>query len=459
MRRLIGFFDTMAGRIFVLLFVGLFIAGVAGVRISALQRAGALEDLQHSRAADRVAAFLSPGAALSGADGAALSGGEVPGVHVLDEQPARGAVNESLSDYLRGRFASATRIEAYDAPLTTCFPETPARADPAGDNPYWRLRPPSCWVARLEFSDASSLWLKIETPMTIVNTPSAFDPIYMGALFIGAALLAFFSARSAAAPLRRLARSARLLGDNFDGAAFEETGPAEVRATATALNKMQGRISEQVTERTHMLSAIAHDLQTPLTRMRLRLDLLHRDELYEKLLSDMDEMRQLVREGLDLAYDVMPEEQAVRLDLDSLIDSIVQDAIDVGAEIVFAVKSGSDVSARPGALRRCIVNLLNNAIRYGREIEVTVERCAPDRVSINILDRGPGIPADQLETILKPFQRLSGQNHANRGGTGLGLAIAHRFALINAATLTLSNRAGGGLRAELQMAAMQARRD
>ena len=202
-----------------------------------------------------------------------------------------------------------------------------------------------------------------------------------------------------------------------------------------------------------MLSAIAHDLQTPLTRIRLRLDHLERGEIYEKLLSDTDEMRQLVREGLDLAHDVMPDEKIVQIDLDSLVDSIVCDACESGAEIVFVERSNCDVWARPLALKRAIVNILNNAVRYGRDVEVRAETIDGDMACIVVLDRGPGVPEDQLKMILEPFRRLADKRAASRGGTGLGLAIANRFAELNGGSLTLANRPGGGLRAELKVRA------
>ncbi len=451
MKRFFAFFDTMAGRIFALLFIGLVLAGTIGVRLSALERAGALEDLQYARAADRVAAYLFSEEALASKGDAALSGNTVPGVHGLEGPAPYERVNEALSRHLQRRLPELRQATAYDVSLQTCFPGVPERAAPAGDNPYWRLRPPSCWVAQLEFAGAPPLWLSIETPMTIVNTPSAFDPLFMSALFAGAVVLAFVVARLAAAPLRRLSRSAAQLGENFDGAGFEEAGPVEVRAAASALNRMQERIGRQVVERTRMLSAIAHDLQTPLTRMRLRLDQLEKGELYEKFYADMDEMRQLVREGLDLAYDVMPEENAVQLDLDSLLDSIVSDAADMGAEVSFEERSGCDVMARPLALKRCIVNLLNNAVRYGCEVEVRAQMEGDAAVKVRILDRGPGIPEGQLEAVLQPFRQLETRKEANVQGTGLGLAIANRFALLNGGVLRLRNRPEGGLCAELEL--------
>lgn len=443
MKSPLSFLDTMGGRIFALLFIGLVFAGAVGVNISALQRASALEELQNARAADRVSEFLKH----------EESAGVIPGVSVLAVKPTVESANAMLTRYLSEKLSDSASIEGFTAPLQVCFPDMVERTRPAAESPYWRMRPPSCWVARIETDAGAVKWLSVETPMTVVNTPSAFDPLYLGALFGAAALLAYIVARIASAPLRRLSRSAAELGDGIEGGRFDESGPLEVRSAAAALNRMQEKITSQIAERTQMLSAIAHDLQTPLTRIRLRLDHLERGEIYEKLLSDTDEMRQLVREGLDLAHDVMPDEKIVQIDLDSLVDSIVCDACESGAEIVFVERSNCDVWARPLALKRAIVNILNNAVRYGRDVEVRAEAIKGDMACIVVLDRGPGVPEDQLKMILEPFRRLADKRAASRGGTGLGLAIANRFAELNGGSLTLANRPGGGLRAELKVRA------
>lgn len=187
-----------------------------------------------------------------------------------------------------------------------------------------------------------------------------------------------------------------------------------------------------------MLAAIAHDLQTPLTRLRLRLEKVADEELRNKLIHDLALTQDIVKEGMDLARSIDAEEAFELLDLDSLIGSICNDATDAGLKVTQSGRIGAPVKVRPNALRRCLCNLVDNAVKYGKFAHVTLKKDGA-KVIISITDGGPGIPEDQLQTVLQPFQRLEGSRSRDSGGTGLGLTIAANIAEKHRGSLRLRN--------------------
>jgi signal transduction histidine kinase len=217
----------------------------------------------------------------------------------------------------------------------------------------------------------------------------------------------------------------------------------------SAFNAMQDRIARYLQERMQILAAISHDLQTPITRMKLRAEALNESEERNKLLDDLSEMEHLVREGVAYARSSHSvTEPKLNIDLDALLDSIVYDYQDMGRQVSLSGKVGTPVNTRPHALRRLIGNLLDNALKYSGAGEVVTSQDATG-ISISILDRGPGIPEDQLEAVMQPFYRLERSRSRETGGAGLGLAIAQQLALSLGASLKLRNREGGGLQATL----------
>ncbi len=209
-----------------------------------------------------------------------------------------------------------------------------------------------------------------------------------------------------------------------------------------------------------MLAAITHDLQTPLTRLRLRLEKVEDKELQQKLVDDLAVMQDMVREGLDLARSMDSSEAMQRLDIDSLLDSVCADASDAGQQVELQGRTRAFVVAQPNALRRCLTNLLDNAFKYGQRAEVSIalDDLLPNRVLIRIRDHGPGIPEGQLETVFEPFYRLETSRSRDTGGTGLGLTIARNIAENHGALLDLRNHAKGGLEVLLSLPLKQAKR-
>ena len=213
---------------------------------------------------------------------------------------------------------------------------------------------------------------------------------------------------------------------------------------------MQAQLREHLAERTKILASITHDLQTPLTRLRLRLEKVSDIALRSRLVDDLQGMQILIREGLDFSRGSQIDEPFAPVALDALLESLVEDAEERGQHAQFIEPSGYDVEARPRALQRCLANLLDNALKYGGEAEIS-SRLEDGVLKIRIRDQGPGIPPDQLESAFAPFVRLDNAQRHRANGAGLGLTIARMLAQKNEADLVLANHSEGGLEAVLTL--------
>jgi len=263
-------------------------------------------------------------------------------------------------------------------------------------------------------------------------------------------LLAYAVARYFTRPLRDLAAAATRLGEDINSAPMPETGPTEIREAAIAFNAMQARIRRDVTERTSMLAAITHDLQTPMTRLRLRLEKVGDEALREKLVEDLAAMREMVNEGLDLARSLDGPDVAQRVDLDSLLASVCDDAQDAGDDVTLVGSTAAAVLCSASAMRRCVTNFVDNAVSYGGFARIAVTGDAR-YATISVRDGGPGIPQDQVARVFDPFYRLESSRSRETGGTGLGLTIARNIAQRYGGEITLANRPEGGLEVVLRL--------
>ncbi|HSH97010.1 MAG: ATP-binding protein [Methylophilaceae bacterium] len=307
-----------------------------------------------------------------------------------------------------------------------------------------------CRIIFATLNDGTAIRIDVATPTESLPPPFRIDFLpYLGLFLLCVSLLAWFVANLATRPLRKLACAAHRVGQSLGQQADEEklpedTGPAEVREAAIAFNTMQSQIRRFVEERTYMLAAIAHDLQTPLTRLRLRLEKVSDAALRDKLINDLSVTLEMIKEGLELARSLNEGEPFEMLDLDSLIDTICNDATDAGLEVTQSGRVGVPVMARPNGLRRCISNLVENAVKYGQFAHVIVKR-EGQKVIISVIDGGDGIPEDQLLRVLEPFKRLEDSRSRDSGGTGLGLTIARNIAEKHRGSLRLRNICAGGL--------------
>lgn len=262
-------------------------------------------------------------------------------------------------------------------------------------------------------------------------------------------LLLLVAVRWVTRPLSVLATAADRLGRNLDEPPIPERGPGEVRRAAQAFNRMQQRLRELLAQKAHMLAAVSHDLKTPITRLRLRAEMLTESEPRARIARDLDEMEAMVGATLELMRGSTDVEPLVRTDLLALVESLQADYEDTG-RAVSLVESGpvTPIELRPRAIRRCLANLIDNGLNYGGRVRLRIVD-APDVLRIEIDDDGPGIPEADLARVFEPFYRVEGSRNRESGGTGLGLAIARSIALEHAGDLVLENRAEGGLRASL----------
>ncbi len=255
-------------------------------------------------------------------------------------------------------------------------------------------------------------------------------------------------------PLSRLAEAVENLDPNAHPVPLDENGPREVAHAARAFNTMQARIADYLKERMQLLAAISHDLQTPITRMKLRAEFMADSAEKDKLDSDLSEIEHLVREGVAYARSVHgASENSCRINLDSFLDSLVFDYQDTGHDVSLSGKNGAVVETRPHALRRILANLVDNALKYAGTAELEIAGTEQAGLSISVLDRGPGIPDEVLADVTKPFYRVESSRNRSTGGTGLGLAIAQQLAVAIGGSLRVSNRDGGGLCVTLTLAA------
>lgn len=303
---------------------------------------------------------------------------------------------------------------------------------------------------QLRLSDGSPLYIVARrVPMPV----SGWVTWLLAGQLLVLAGLAWLAVRVVTRPLERLATAADQLGPDLLPVVVAEAGPAEVVRAARAFNAMQQRIAGYLNERMQILAAISHDLQTPITRMRLRVDLMDDMPDADKFRQDLEAMRSLVHEGVNYAKTLQGSDEKVRrLDLDALLRSIVNDYADIGSPVTLDGTAGQPIHTRPHALRRILGNLIDNALKYGQRADVHL-RLQAGHCYIDVCDAGPGIPEEQLTAVLQPFYRVEASRNRDTGGSGLGLAIAHQLSLSLGGTLRLHNRAEGGLRASLQLPA------
>ena len=277
--------------------------------------------------------------------------------------------------------------------------------------------------------------------------------LLIAASSLAAAAIAALAVWRASAPLSMFAAAAERLGRDLDAWPLAERGPQEVVQAARAFNDMQARLQRMVRQRTQMLAAMSHDLRTPLTRLRLRAELLDDPAQQERMLADLDQIERLIATSLEFARDAFTGEAPARLDLAALVQTLCEEAADAGGGIHYHGPQRAAFAARQMALRRAIANLLDNAMRHGERVDVTLG-LRPDgqegeRAEIIVEDDGPGLPDSELGKVGEPFYRPDTSRSRDSGGAGLGLAIVRAVAAAHGGSLVLENRPTGGLRATL----------
>jgi signal transduction histidine kinase len=305
-------------------------------------------------------------------------------------------------------------------------------------------------VLRTEVRLDDGRWARFDTEQP--GAPQAL-PLRLAAtlavLLLSMLGLSYLAVRWTVRPLQQLTQAAESLGHDLARAPLPEDGPREVQQAARAFNAMQRRLKTFVDDRTRVLTALSHDLKTPLTRMRLRAELLDDEVLRRQLEADLGEMQAMVQQTLDFMRGLAGEAPAP-VDVDALLGALQSDQAALGRSLRVEGRAAAPWHGVAALLRRCLGNLVDNAMQYGGGAVVRIEDGA-DALVLHVLDHGPGIPGDELERVFEPFYRLEASRNRTTGGTGLGLGIARNIARGFGGDLALRNAAEGGLDAVLTL--------
>ena len=298
------------------------------------------------------------------------------------------------------------------------------------------------------------LWIGFETNEAVVGWPILLETtlrIGIIALFVlgSAAVLV----RTLSAPLRRLSAKAQLIGTAGRIPFDEEAGPQELREVSRALNTMQDRLEGVITQRTQALMAVGHDLRTPLSRLRLRVDGIAENEDRRAALADINQMTGMLQELLDFFETGESRRIPEPTDLSSLCQTISEAFADLGADVTYEGPDRLVIQGVYDHLARAIENLVDNAVKYGGSAALKLGTDAGDKFAVvTVEDRGPGIPETEIDRMMRPFERLDASRSDRLPGMGLGLSIASNVAEAHGGSLELANLDGGGLRSVLVLA-------
>ena len=305
------------------------------------------------------------------------------------------------------------------------------------------------FVVQARLRDGTLITFDSRPPLDTAGWPYRLF-LSLGVLLVAVVGITLVAVRWVTRPLKTLAEAADTLGADIDRPPLDEKGPLEVSRAARAFNTMQQRLAAFIRDRTRVLAAMSHDLKTPITRLRLRAELLDDAQLRAKFVGDLEEMESMVGATLDFMRGLESREPAQPLDVMAMLESLQEDAQELGGKVAIEGRARLPYHGRPQALKRCLANLIGNAVHYGKTATIRVTDTA-DRLEICIRDEGPGIPEGELERVFEPFHRLEASRSRDTGGTGLGLSIARNVARAHGGDIVLRNVPEGGLEAMLTL--------
>jgi signal transduction histidine kinase len=295
-------------------------------------------------------------------------------------------------------------------------------------------------------------WLNVS--VAVEPARAWHSPTFLAAFVLmtaAAAGLTLWAVRRLTAPVRTLAAAAEALGRDVNAPPLPEDGPLEVATAAAAFNTMAARIRRFVEDRTELLTAIGHDLRTPITRLKLRAEFVEDDEQRGKMLADLEELEAMVSATLAFGRDARTTEPVSSLDLAELLRTVLDEAGDARPDVVeklaYEGPAHLTVRVRPLALKRALANLVSNAVTYGGGARVRLVPPTDGMLTIEVEDDGPGIPPAELDRVFEPFHRGEPSRSRETGGVGLGLPIARNIFRAHGGDVTLANRPMGGAKA------------
>jgi signal transduction histidine kinase len=348
--------------------------------------------------------------------------------------------------------------------------ETASAARPASDDSYWAglqarlaaLAPelaagdlivgeklgesadPHVALISLRLDDGS--WLNVSLLSWTPRAPDVLDTALLAWLIAIVALsTAVLLVRWISKPLARFAAAAEGFYKTGKAAPVPESGPREVAVLARAFNELQRRLAQSVEDRTHALAAVSHDLRTPITRLRFRMEEIGNDDLIRAMGRDLDDMERMIDQTLSYLRGDRADEPLRPVDVVAIAETVTDDFADAGGRVTLDGDRSAVVLGRRLGLKRAIGNLVTNAVNYGETARVRVTADARD-VVLSVEDDGPGIPEEDRERVCLPFVRLEGSRNSGTGGFGLGLAIAKAVVDGHGGTLKLERAVSGGLR-------------
>ncbi len=294
---------------------------------------------------------------------------------------------------------------------------------------------------------------RFATLRSAVELPGGFGRVALLSFLLSAlavAAVAVLAIRRQTRSLRTLADASERFGRGESVAHLAETGPGEVVAATRAFNTMQQRLGDFMRDRLRLLASISHDLRTPLTTLRLKAEFIEDEAVRDDIVATIDELTVICEATLAFTRAEATSEPTVALRLDELVLGCVEEFRLAGADVETVDLAAVTYPCRPVALKRALRNLIENAVRYGKEARVSVADEA-DSVALAVADAGPGLPEDRMDEAFQPFVRLEASRNTETGGIGLGLAIARSIVQAHGGTLTLENRREGGLVATIRL--------
>jgi signal transduction histidine kinase len=324
--------------------------------------------------------------------------------------------------------------------------------DAAADAKGETTRPPTRGrgiIINSTLADDTPVQVFVEIPFSVSYSPAllVWHLIVISAVTI---ILVALTVNWVTRPFSELADAAERLGRDLDAPPLPEHGASELQRAARAFNSMQERLSRYLKSRVTALTAISHDLKTPITRMRLRAELIEDTPLRESLLRDMAELERMVRSSLEFIRGLDSTEPPQPTDINALIQSVCHDYREAGHEVLTTGYAYAPFPAQTQALKHCLTNIIDNACKYGGKAQIQVQDDEREMI-IKVRDFGLGVPETELERVFEPFYRLESSRSRDTGGTGLGLAIARNVAQLHHGHVSIRNHPEGGLEAILAL--------
>lgn len=448
---------SLFGRLVLVLLAGLLVAQFISVLILLQDRGTALYRASGLQAAQRIAGVvelldtLEPRQRQQVAAAMTTNALRVALYDVPPPAPAPNEAENTRAAMLRAAVrrtlgeARAMQITVTDLTEDQTRPTGPLRHDAGGRRPWRGV----AFSVHVQLRDGTWVGFYHRLPRELFAWPQRLL-LMLTVLLVSVVALSLLAVRWLSRPLSVLAQAATELGEDLRRPPLPEAGPLEVQHAARAFNRMQTRIQRQIEDRERLLAAISHDLRTPITRLRLRAEALEDAALKAKFEHDLADMEAMVSATLAFMRAGADREATAPIDIMALLGSIQTDMTELGHSVDVIGSTPAPYRGQPLALKRALVNVIDNAVKYGGRAQIRVEDDA-SALRIVIADDGPGIPPTELEKVFEPFYRLEASRSRDSGGVGLGLAIARSIVRAHRGDLMLRNRDQGGLEAVLTL--------